>query len=71
MRVTVLRETITSVIKPTAANDARPAKEKAAAALASPRVVAEQPMRPSPLRRRAERSLASGQAAFSCASAYS
>jgi hypothetical protein len=27
--VTVLRETITSVIKPQAANDAKPAKEKA------------------------------------------
>ncbi|HTC08883.1 MAG TPA: preprotein translocase subunit YajC [Acetobacteraceae bacterium] len=29
MKVTVLRETITSVIKPQAANDAKPAKEKA------------------------------------------
>jgi preprotein translocase subunit YajC len=28
LRVTVLRETITSVIKPVAANDARPVKEK-------------------------------------------
>jgi preprotein translocase subunit YajC len=28
LRVTVLRETITSVIKPVAANDTRPAKEK-------------------------------------------
>ncbi|HET6609630.1 MAG TPA: preprotein translocase subunit YajC [Rhodopila sp.] len=29
LKVTVLRETITSVIKPTAANDAKPVKEKA------------------------------------------
>jgi preprotein translocase subunit YajC len=29
VRVTVLRETITSVVRPTAANDSRPAKEKA------------------------------------------
>ena len=29
LRVTVLRETITSVIKPVAANDAKPVKEKA------------------------------------------
>ena len=29
MKVTVLRETITSVIRPQAANDAKPAKEKA------------------------------------------
>ena len=29
LRVTVLRETITSVVKPVAANDARPVKEKA------------------------------------------
>jgi preprotein translocase subunit YajC len=29
LRVTVLRETITSVIKPVAANDTRPVKEKA------------------------------------------
>ena len=29
VRVTVLRETITSVVKPVAANDARPVKEKA------------------------------------------
>jgi preprotein translocase subunit YajC len=29
LRVTVLRETITSVIKPVAANDSKPAKEKA------------------------------------------
>jgi preprotein translocase subunit YajC len=29
LKVTVLRETITSVIRPQAANDARPVKEKA------------------------------------------
>lgn len=29
LRVTVMRDTITSVIRPTAANDARPVKEKA------------------------------------------